>query len=241
MSSNIAQIMESIQGEGLLVGTRQTFIRLFECNLNCFYCDTKFHNSVDCQYYPVTGQSEIMQLIPNPISAEQTVHLIEPYINRWISLTGGEPLLNSSYINSLGKLLKNRGYYILLETNGTLYEQLEECFSQVDIISMDIKLPSAVGLELWDQHRRFLNLAKRKPCYLKIVITGREDLSEINEAIRIITDTASYIPLYLQPVTSHDESIITDYKNLLEIQALILKSLPDVRILPQIHPIMNLL
>ncbi|MDD3853129.1 MAG: hypothetical protein PHD40_05675 [Syntrophomonadaceae bacterium] len=29
MNSNIAQIMESIQGEGLLAGTRQVFIRLF--------------------------------------------------------------------------------------------------------------------------------------------------------------------------------------------------------------------
>lgn len=70
---------------------------------------------------------------------------------------------------------------------------------------------------------------------------GQEHMSEINEAIRLITDTASYLPLYLQPVTSHDQSLMTDYENLFNIQALALKSLPDVRILPQIHPIMNLL
>ena len=40
MKAPIIEVFSSIQGEGLLIGRRQIFVRFAGCNLNCNYCDT---------------------------------------------------------------------------------------------------------------------------------------------------------------------------------------------------------
>ena len=41
MKAPIIEIFSSFQGEGLLIGERQIFVRFAGCNLDCNYCDTK--------------------------------------------------------------------------------------------------------------------------------------------------------------------------------------------------------
>ena len=50
MKYEIAEIFESINGEGMKAGELAVFIRFSGCNLNCRYCDTKWANDANASY-----------------------------------------------------------------------------------------------------------------------------------------------------------------------------------------------
>ncbi len=242
MQANISEIMESIQGEGLLVGTRQIFLRFTGCNLRCSYCDTSwsFKKAEKCRLYLKTGSKNPVEDIENPVSTAQLKKLIKHFNSPWISFTGGEPLLWADYIREVTLSLKPKGYRFLLESNGTLYKQLAVCIPCIDMVSMDFKLPSATGQNLWKSHRLFLLKAREKPCYIKIVITGESSFQEVAQAVDIIKNVDASIPLILQPATPFNTSYAPLIENVLKMQEMALEKLKDVRILPQVHRLINL-
>ena len=102
---NIAEIFDSIQGEGSWMGIPATFIRFAGCNLRCSWCDTK--NSWE------TGQemscTDILSHISHPT----------------VIITGGEPALYDLSIlidairHNTHNLASNPPVRIGIETNGT--------------------------------------------------------------------------------------------------------------------------
>jgi len=242
MEAYLTQIMESIQGEGMLVGSRQIFLRFSGCNLRCNYCDTLAslkHNNT-CEWLVEPGIAQEKRSLRNPLNQEQIANCIKNYKSKWVTFTGGEPLLWSDFILHLGKSIRNR-YQLLMETNGTLYEQMALCLPVVHFSSVDFKMPSAVGGDYFEVHKKFLRVVKKKPCCVKIVLTTDTTIEEIKQSCAIIKEIDPYIPLILQPVIS-DHSIQTpSVKTLLHYQALALEELYDVRLLPQIHKFLGLL
>lgn len=242
MKARLAEIMESVQGEGLLVGSRQVFLRFSGCNLRCSYCDTKNSLEIEpyCRVSHTTGRGDIWQHVPNPLSMDQIVELLSKYNSQWISLTGGEPLLWADFIRELGNRLKPQGYKFMLETNGILYDQLDECLSCLDMISMDFKLPSATGEDNWSKHTQFLLRAVNKPIYTKIVIDTNVSEAEVKEAVKILAAVNANIPLILQPVTPIDDIYPPDMEVILKLQKMCLEDIWDVRIIPQLHKYIGL-
>ena len=55
----ICEVFTSAQGEGLLVGVRQLFIRFRGCDLDCLYCDTPQARSTEgpCQVEDAPGSN----------------------------------------------------------------------------------------------------------------------------------------------------------------------------------------
>ena len=226
--ATILEIFSSFQGEGLYVGERQIFIRFAGCNLACLFCDVSRETYPQTQIFDATGLVEEIRKL-----TEESGHCHS------LSLTGGEPLLQVEFLK--GFLPRVKKFKIYLETNGTLPEKFREISSWIDYVSLDFKLPSSTGLEnLWERHRLFLELARGKNTFVKIVITGQTRQEDLKKAIKIIKDIDKTIPLVLQPVTAVDGFIdVASNQKLTDFQTQALKQLKKVTIIPQLHKIMG--
>ena len=98
----VHSVFQTIQGEGPFTGHRAFFIRLADCNLQCPACDTDY-------------TSHRMEL-----SAEQVMAAVKMQTKQGqlVVITGGEPFRQD--ITELCARLLEAGYYVQIETNGTL-------------------------------------------------------------------------------------------------------------------------
>lgn len=106
----VQEVFPTIQGEGPFQGEPAVFVRLWGCNLKCFWCDTDFESS---EWNP-----KLDQLMTNIRSAFRGTNPRYGY-RPLVVLTGGEPLRQD--ITKLLTLLDERGYRTQIETNGTLW------------------------------------------------------------------------------------------------------------------------
>ncbi len=221
MKAKIAEIFESIQGEGIYQGTRQLFIRFYGCNLNCNFCDTKL------SFY-------------QEYSLEDLLKKIDEFKGKYhsISLTGGEPLLQIEFLNLSLPELKKRNSSIYLESNGTLPDELREIIDVVDIIAMDIKLPSSTGLkEYWQEHKEFLKIAVKKDIFVKTVICNSTKFIDLKKAVEILAGINKDIPFILQPNSFQISNALL--KKIEELRIFCLNHLTQVKIIPQWHKFMG--
>lgn len=188
MKGKIAEIFESVQGEGIYFGERQLFVRFFGCNLNCRYCDTK----LDC----------FREYDPYELVAELKLHRNHYHA---VSFTGGEPLLQKDFLKEVARLSVQEKFKTYLETNGTLPEYLEEVIDHINIVSMDVKLPTSTGLDsFWGIHREFLKIASKKEVFVKAVICNSTEDEDLVETIRLIKEVNKAAVLVLQPNSFED-------------------------------------
>jgi 7-carboxy-7-deazaguanine synthase len=111
----------------------------------------------------------------------------------------------------------------------------------VDIISMDIKLPSNTGeSESWDAHAEFLDLARAKDLYVKILVDEGTAGAEVERATRMIAAAGRTIPAFLQPVIDPAGRVMISAERLTDFYRLASRSLGTVRVLPQTHKLLGL-
>lgn len=221
--AKIVEIFTSIQGEGPYIGVKQLFIRFSGCNLECNYCDTNQEFNGSClEFTPEELLNNIQDF------NLRTVHSI--------SLTGGEPLIWADFLQEfLQKSLSSTGSKIYLETNSTLKNNLEKIIDYIDIISADIKLPSASGIEgSFAIHDEFFKTAKKcdKEIFAKIVFDENILDNEISHCLKLAEKYN--LPLILQPKTV-DNKILVEPEKILEIFNKFLDNYPNVRLIPQVH------
>jgi organic radical activating enzyme len=228
MKARIAEVFHSIQGEGRYAGVPQVFVRFAGCNLNCSWCDTPQARDVCAgsfnEFDPIELWVEVEKIWRGAHS---------------VSLTGGEPLLQGEFLREFLRILKVYKVRTYLETNGTLPRELEKIVNDIDIVSMDLKLPSSTGCHgYWDEHVDFLRVAWGRELFLKTVISHTTSMEDIVRAVEMICKGDPSMPLFLQPNYFDIESGIMERCQ--ELQEYCLNYLTDVRIVPQMHKFMGI-
>lgn len=235
----VCEIFTSIQGEGLYCGQRQTFVRFAGCNLACDYCDTPRAREANPPHCLVESDSKSAKVVSveNPMTPDQVIGFCRELGREVISITGGEPLAQVDFLARLMEGIENAGLIAYLETNGTLYKELDSVIRWADIIAMDMKLPSAAGDgELWDAHARFLEIASGARVFVKVVVSTDTTEEEIGHCRDLIAPIDRRIPLVIQPVSR--QSVPPGL--LMKLQDVALERLADVRVIPQCHKVLGL-
>jgi len=222
MHGRITEVFNSVQGEGLYLGEEQVFVRFFGCNLDCKFCDTKPNSFL--RYEPQELFEEI-KLYENDLHS--------------VSFTGGEPLLQNDFLKEVLKLTRRHGYRNYLETNGTLYYELEEVIDYLDYIAMDLKLPSSTGFgTFWNIHKRFLKVACQKEVFLKAIICESSQEKDLRQALRLIKEINPDTILVLQPNNLDDYTKLqTKLENFRDI---CIREGITACIIPQMHKVMGI-
>jgi 7-carboxy-7-deazaguanine synthase len=187
----IAEIFQSIQGEGALCGTPSIFIRTSGCNLRCGWCDTKFAS------WSPEGEELTMTAILARVAEYPAGHCV---------VTGGEPMV-SPRIGELTRALRNLGKHVTLETAATIAPDGVAC----DLASLSPKLANSTpGDRLspgWRERHERLRYAPgiirhwldRFPCQFKFVVTGPDDLREIDALLAAVGRPVAADRIFLMP------------------------------------------
>jgi len=173
----IAEIFQSIQGEGKLAGTPSAFVRTSGCNLRCTWCDTG--------YASWEAKGWVM-------SIDEILERVRGYDCKHVILTGGEPMIAPG-IEELTRRLRQDGYHITIETAATVWRDVT-----CDLASMSPKLANSTPWERaggrfaapHEKHRIDLEVIRRFMGFgdyqLKFVMDRPEDVEEIEELLEKI-------------------------------------------------------
>lgn len=122
----VNEIFYSLQGEGHRAGTANVFVRFAGCNLACslethgFDCDTEFSGGRKMTLTEVLEEADV--LVP-----------LGPRGSKAVIFTGGEPLLQVT--PEVVRAFKDSGYYVAVETNGTI-----EAPPEIDYVAVSPKV-----------------------------------------------------------------------------------------------------
>ena len=245
---NLVEVFSSAQGEGPYVGASTVFVRLGECDLRCRYCDSpgtwKPAKQWRLERAPGSGEFEVSDNPAQIADVEAALERLDAAHQRFVSVTGGEPLLQPEAVRAIGEWVAPTRARLLLETHGLAVDGLEQVVASVDVVSMDWKSPrDAVPaapdtkLDFASRHRRFLEIAKANcEVYVKLVVTCVDEVTAVEAVAAAIAGADPQIPLILQPVTPFAKvREAPGPERLLPLLARAEAHLAQVRLIPQTH------
>ncbi len=220
----ISEIYASVQGEGPYAGERQVFVRLAGCPLRCSYCDTP--GSLTARGHKRWTVDEAMA---------KTISMARPKSIKTVSVTGGEPLAQPLFLAQFLTALKKRKFRTYLETAGVHPKALAVVVRNTDVVSMDMKLPSATGKIFWKEHAAFLKAGHGK-IFVKVVIEKKSKPAEIKKAVALLLKARPAPLLVLQPATPIEGQVSAPSpEQVASAYELASGKLPSVLVMPQQH------
>jgi 7-carboxy-7-deazaguanine synthase len=227
----LSEIFTSVEGEGILFGTKTLFVRLAGCPLTCHWCDTP---------YALPMESGEM------ISTDRAKQLISESLQQntfKVNFTGGEPLAQHEAVVELARFVKELGIKTYLESACFDSARFAKVLPDIDICKIEFKLRDSKAVDeknystLLQNELQCLELAveSKKITYIKVVVTNSSNLKEFQELVLKIfdmvhvSDIAGFI---IQPSHKIDEPTL---EKLFGFYDAVYPIYDDVRIVPQMH------
>ena len=235
MNARIFEIFTSIEGEGILYGTKTLFVRFAGCPYSCFYCDTLDALPLDSgKEYSIT---EACNLIDSNLQ-DNTFK---------VNFTGGEPLIQHEAVSELAKHVKARGLPTYLESACFDSKKFLYVLPSIDFVKIEFKTIESEFIdekhypELLRNTLECLQAAveAKKTTYIKIVVSSKtepESFKEILEQIFKIISKENISGFIIQPTTSLSEPTL---EQLLEFYDLVYPYYDEVRVVPQLHTVIS--
>lgn len=177
----------TIQGEGKSIGKKVLFLRLAMCNLHCVWCDTAYTWRFDTKHphndnVVYHREDEIHEMEWEEVFDQ--IHNLAYFERKAIDavkalvISGGEPLLQQKQLIPLLQKLKERGYWIEIETNGTV-RPLPQVLELLDQVNCSPKLSNAGDpLSLREKKQALEVLPASEKTNFKFVVSDARDVEE---------------------------------------------------------------
>ena len=235
MKTRLFEIFTSIEGEGILYGTKTLFVRFAGCPYSCFYCDT-------LDALPLDSGEEY--------SIKEACDLIDKNLqdNTYkVNFTGGEPLIQHESVNELAKHVKSKGIPTYLESACFDSEKFLHVLPSIDYVKIEFKTKDSQ----FNDTKHYPNLVKNtlecleasinanKTTYIKIVISSKTELTSFKELLSKIfkiTLKGKISGFIIQPTTDISQPSL---EKLIEFYDSVYPYYSEVRVVPQLQKIIN--
>ena len=231
MKVRLFEIFTSLEGEGILYGTKTLFVRLAGCPFTCFYCDTKESLPLD------SG---------NEYDIEDACNLIDSNLKNQtykVNFTGGDPLIQHEAVAELAKHVKTKNISTYLESSCFDHARFRHVLPFIDIVKIEFKTKDSEFVDEKHYQRLIENamnclqssVSTKKITYIKIVVSSKTKLEDFSDLVKKIFNIISGNQIngfIIQPTYGISEPSLELLLNLYDI---VYPHYKEVKVIPQLH------
>ncbi len=235
MNVRLSEIFTSVEGEGILYGTKTLFVRLAGCPFTCFYCDTP-------ESLPLDSGKEY--------TIEQACQMIDENLqgNTYkVNFTGGEPLVQHEGAAELARYVQSKNIPTYLESSCFDSKKFNHVLPFIDFIKIEFKTKDSEFVD----NKHYPNLIKNaleclsssiksgKKTYIKIVVSSKTEETSFQELLDKIFNIISKDEIagfIIQPTYGIAEPSL---EQLLRLYDIVYPYYKEVRVVPQLHKIIG--
>ncbi len=235
MKVRLFEIFTSIEGEGILYGTKTLFVRLAGCPFTCFYCDTK-------ESLPLDSGMEY--------SIDDACNLMDSNLKNntyKVNFTGGDPLIQHEAVALLAKHIQSKKILTYLESSCFDIDRFNHVLPFIDIAKIEFKTRDSdfVDLKYYD---KFIDhtmkclessVLAKKTTYIKIVVSSKTQPDEFEKLVKeifVIISKGNIDGFIIQPTYGISEPSLDLLLNLYD---LVYPYYADVKVVPQLHKLIG--
>ena len=231
MKIRLFEIFTSVEGEGILYGTKTLFVRLAGCPFTCFYCDTK-------ESLPLDSGKEY--------SIDEANELIDSNLQNQtykVNFTGGDPLIQHQAVAELAKHIQNKKIPTYLESSCFDIDRFNHVLPFIDIVKIEFKTKDSDFTDPKHYDKLIGHTMKclessvksKKITYIKIVVSSKTQLGDFKELVDQIFNIISKEDIdgfVIQPTYGVSEPSLDLLLNLYDV---VFPYYIDVKVVPQLH------